>query len=66
MKDHLDTILRALRAERETSPWWTAKADPPHPPADEALWDDSETTTARRRRLLDEAARGMERREGIA
>ena len=61
----LDDIVQALRAERETSPWWTTKAERTEPapflfaPRDGSLWDDSETTTARRRRLLDEATRRM-------
>ena len=59
----MEPILRALRAERETSPWWTRGThwkpgiDEP-PPA--SIWDDSDTTCARRRRDLDRAAAHME------
>ena len=72
MTDPLDPIVRALRAERETSPWWTQHADPrpPHEPTavphDGPLWDDSETTTARRRRLLEQAAAHMDSKEASA
>jgi hypothetical protein len=72
MSDPLDPIHRALRAERETSPWWNQHAEPrpPHEPTavphDGPLWDDSDVATARRRRLLREASSRMGHREASA
>lgn len=72
MSDPMDPILRALRAERETSPWWLSgpsvddRRDPdaaPYLPTPGSIWDDSETNTARRRALLDAAAARMDMRE---
>lgn len=70
--DPMDAVVRRLRAERETSPWWNTgppakkRTGPPEHPEPGSLWDDSETNTARRRALLERAARRMETREDTA